>query len=120
MGSILAEFKLQCSYPKLLTSINRFITSTVDFESKSPVGSSNKMIEGEFARERAIALNNYNFTLFVVILQKVHWVNVLIFQKDPLFTKASLFFISFVFSSKLRGFSLAIRCFHKLTSEQVN
>ena len=33
------------------------MTSTVDFESRSPVGSSSKIIEGEFANDLAIALN---------------------------------------------------------------
>ena len=46
----------ECPYPILFISKIKFITSTVDFESKSPVGSSKRIREGEFAKERAIAL----------------------------------------------------------------
>lgn len=42
-------------YPKLLIDNKRFITSTVDLVSKSPVGSSNNKILGEFASALAIA-----------------------------------------------------------------
>jgi len=53
----------------------RFMTSTVDLESKSPVGSSIKIIAGEFAKDLAIALNIKNGTLSVVLLLIVHLVD---------------------------------------------
>ena len=46
-------------YPKLFNESNRSITSTVDLESKSPVGSSNNNISGLFANALAIALIIY-------------------------------------------------------------
>lgn len=58
---------------------------TVAFESKSPVGSSSKMIAGEFARDLAIALNKNDFTLFVVHHLIVNLANDQLFQKDQLF-----------------------------------
>ena len=43
-------------YPKLFISSKRFITYIVDFESRSPVGSSSKIMDGELASDLAIAL----------------------------------------------------------------
>ena len=48
------------------------MTSTVDLVSRSPVGSSSRMIAGELARDLAIALDMAICTLFVARLLKVH------------------------------------------------
>jgi hypothetical protein len=46
--------------------------SIVDFESRSPVGSSISIIDGELANDLAIALFNFLNTLSAALLQKVH------------------------------------------------
>jgi len=43
-------------YPKLFNFNNTFIISTVEYVSKSPVGSSNNKISGELLNDLAIAL----------------------------------------------------------------
>ena len=88
-----------CSYPKLFIYKSRFMTSIVDFESRSPVGSSSSIIEGEFARDRAIALNYEIFTLVAVHLLRVRLANDQLFLIAPPSLTTFLFSTSFIFIS---------------------
>ena len=108
-------------YPKLLISNNKFITYIVDLESKSPVGSSSKTIDGELANERAIALYYIIIcTLFVASLLKASLEDAMLFLIILLSLITFLFFLSFVFSPLYPLFALAVQYSHKPSSMLIN
>lgn len=57
----------------------------VDFESRSPVGSSNSIIAGEFANDLAMALSITTLTLFVARPPTTNSADGLLFLTAPLF-----------------------------------
>lgn len=57
---IVAGYLSSDEYPKLLMESSKFITSTVDLVSKSPVGSSNNNTFGQLAKALAIATLYYS------------------------------------------------------------
>lgn len=107
-------------YPKLFIYKSKFMTSIVDFESRSPVGSSSKMIDGEFANDLAMALNYDNITLFAASLLIANQANALLFKIVLHVLKAFLFSISFIFLSFFLLFSSEVKYFNRLTSMPIN
>lgn len=81
------------------------MTYTVDLESRSPVGSSNRMIAGEFANDLAIALNKMYYTLFAANHLTTSLVSDPLVTIVLLFLRAFWFVISFIFHSFSLGYA---------------
>lgn len=64
------------------------MTYMVDFESKSPVGSSSSTMAGELARDLAIALLRKGVTLFAARRLIIRWEDGRLARKDQLSSRA--------------------------------